>query len=1222
MIPILRTKTSFFRSALVLFGTVFFLALGSSLSGDIVEGAGQAAKQPTAAITISGTISYCAATVPPGAANTTVNLTGDAASSTSTGAAPSTGNYSFTNLLPGSYVVTPTKTGAVSGITSLDAARIQQHILNNPPLLTACQQLAADVNLSTTVTSLDAAFIQQFILNVMPVNPANHTGEWRFNPANRTYISIVSDQVNQNFDARLLGDVNGSWTPAGPTPNSATPSSEIGADGLATARPASDQGSVAANLVPQAPLAQTVTLPTASVSPTNSVGSPITNFSLPITLNVNTTPFISFDFDITFDPTVIGFQSTAVTASGLTASNWSVSGSVIGGNLLRISGFATSVTPISGTGTLLTLNLVRLGGVGTLSPLTWVVKNFDDVPATSVNGSISVNAAPTAIALSSFKAAGYDNGVYLNWKSGFEAENLGFNIYREVAGKRTLVTPDLVAGSALRTGASTKLAAGQSYGWWDKSAGEQQDARYWLEEVDINGLRTMHGPFDVHRTGGKPPRESQAALLSQVGRAEPGTHQLALSYEPGRPDARSAVSAQAVTASPLKLASMPAVKMAIREEGWYRVTQQELAATGFDTRIDPRRLQLYVNGVEQSMLVSGERDGGFGAIEFFATGQDTVSSDAHVYWLVSGDRPGKRVGVVNGETNGGGAPSFAYTVERRDRSIYFSGLRNGDAENFFGQVITSNAVSQTVTVPHLDASSGGAAQVEIALQGGIDVEGSTDHQVRVLLNGANLGWISFDGLSHKIQKFNVSPGILKDGDNVFTLAGEASNRDISLVDYIRVTYQHRFISDQDVLRLTANGPQTIDGFSNAAIRIFDITDPGSAAELTGSIGSSGDKFSVGVAAPAQGARTLLALTDDRVKRPASITANQPSNLKNKKNKANYLVIAPREFFSSLEPIRTLRESQGLRVVFADVEDIFDEFSAGEKTPQAIKDFLAYATTTWKKAPRFVLLAGHASLDPNNHLGLGDSDLVPTKLIDTDLMETAFDSWFGDLDNDGVEELAMGRLPFRTADEAATMVSKIISYEAASASSEALLVADSNDDFDFESASSEIRGLMPSNLKANQINRGRMDAGTAKAQLIDAINRGQKLVNYIGHGSTNQWKADLLTNEDALALTNGGRLSLFVMMTCLNGYAHDAGSDSLGESLLKAARGGAAAVWASSGMTSPNSQTAANRELYRLLFGLGQKLTLGEAVMRAKASAPSSDVRRTWILLGDPAMRMK
>ncbi len=48
----------------------------------------------------------------------------------------------------------------------------------------------------------------------------------------------------------------------------------------------------------------------------------------------------------------------------------------------------------------------------------------------------------------------------------------------------------------------------------------------------------------------------------------------------------------------------------------------------------------------------------------------------------------------------------------------------------------------------------------------------------------------------------------------------------------------------------------------------------------------------------------------------------------------------------------------------------------------------YAATTWKKKPRYVLLAGDASYDPKNYLGFGDLDVVPTKLLDTTFMETA------------------------------------------------------------------------------------------------------------------------------------------------------------------------------------------------------------------------------------------
>jgi hypothetical protein len=47
----------------------------------------------------------------------------------------------------------------------------------------------------------------------------------------------------------------------------------------------------------------------------------------------------------------------------------------------------------------------------------------------------------------------------------------------------------------------------------------------------------------------------------------------------------------------------------------------------------------------------------------------------------------------------------------------------------------------------------------------------------------------------------------------------------------------------------------------------------------------------------------------------------------------------------------------------------------------------------------------------------------------------------------------------------------------------------------------------------------------------------------------------------------------------------------------------------------------NKEIIRLLFN-GEGLTIGEAAMRAKASTSNQDIRRTWILFGDPTTRLK
>jgi hypothetical protein len=312
----------------------------------------------------------------------------------------------------------------------------------------------------------------------------------------------------------------------------------------------------------------------------------------------------------------------------------------------------------------------------------------------------------------------------------------------------------------------------------------------------------------------------------------------------------------------------------------------------------------------------------------------------------------------------------------------------------------------------------------------------------------------------------------------------------------------------------------------------------------------------------------------------------------------------------------------LAVALVDVYDVYDEFSFGQKSPQAIRDFLAWAIGHWKKAPRYVALAGDASFDPRDFLGFGNVDLVPTRLIDTALLETASDDWFVDFDNDGLPEMAIGRRPVRSVEESDILVSKILDCEQQAPLREALLVADINDTFDFEGACEEVGALLPPDMGVHTIFRNDVSTDAeARDALIRGINRGPLLVNYQGHGSVEIWRGSILNGGNAAALINSWRLPFFIHMTCFNGMFHDVYSESLAEALLKADRGGAVAVWASSGMTEPQGQMLMNRELLRVLFH-GESITLGEAVEKAKAATHDPDVRRTWIFFGDPTTRLR
>lgn len=839
---------------------------------------------------------------------------------------------------------------------------------------------------------------------------------------------------------------------------------------------------------------------------------------------------------------------------------------------------------------------------------------------TGVN--VGVVGNPTAVKLTVFSATAHDGSVLLSWQTGFEVDNLGFNVYREVDGARTRITPQLVAGSALTDGPGTSLLSGHSYYWADTPPAGKA-VRYWLEDIDLNGKSTFNGAYSISNSPPKSAEEAQkrSEIISQIGLRQ-GLLENGMGSTPLTRAATLATPSAAAMQLQSALASQPAVKIAVKQEGYYRVTQAELLRAALDSRVDPRLLQLFVDGIEQPIKVTGEQDGRFDAsdsVEFYGVGLDGASTDTRVYWLVAGTKPGKRIPITQGKGDPIGPGGFPFTVERKDRTIYFSALKNGDAENFFGAVVASQPVDQALWIQHLDQTAQAGASLEVSLQGVTKLA----HNVRVQLNETDVTRLSFTGQSQSRKLVSISQAMLREGENTVRLIAEGGPSDVSLVDVIRISYSHSYAADSDALKLTAQSSRqvSVSGFTRKDIRLMDVTDVGGVQEISATVTEGKNGNTVTGTLAGSGIRAALAFSDSRAKHPWSITTNQPSSLRQPVNGADLLIITQREYFSTVESLKALRQSQGLSVAVADIEDIYDEFSFGNNSPRAVKDFSAYAATTWKKKPRFVLIAGDASYDPKNYLGFGGFDLVPTKLLDTVYMETASDDWFADFDNDGVPELAVGRLPFRNAAEASAMIAKIVGYERSSPSEEVLLVADSNDGFNFEQASAQLRETIPANLRINQINRGTDTAG-AKSRLMEAINRGQKLVNYVGHGSVNQWRGNLLVNEDGDQMKNTDHLSVFVMMTCLNGYFDDPALDSLAESLLKTGKGGAVAVWSSSGMTLPADQARMNQGLYRAMFSANGTALLGEAVREAKASTGDVDIRRTWVLLGDPTMRLR
>ena len=104
--------------------------------------------------------------------------------------------------------MTPTKAALAPGnqtINTVDLVAIQRHFLRIGTPLSGCRLTAADVNIDAAINTIDVVAVQQFF--VFQATGSANVGKYQFNPVNRTYPGIVTDQTGQNYDAFVFGDV-------------------------------------------------------------------------------------------------------------------------------------------------------------------------------------------------------------------------------------------------------------------------------------------------------------------------------------------------------------------------------------------------------------------------------------------------------------------------------------------------------------------------------------------------------------------------------------------------------------------------------------------------------------------------------------------------------------------------------------------------------------------------------------------------------------------------------------------------------------------------------------------------------------------------------------------------------------------------------------------------------------------------------------------------------
>jgi uncharacterized repeat protein (TIGR01451 family) len=898
-----------------------------------------------------------------------------------------------------------------------------------------------------------------------------------------------------------------------------------------------------------------------------------------------------------------------------------------------------------------TVSILTLAGApGTASNTATVsADQTDSNPINNTSTQTETITAPTSIRLESFAAQfGKDktgtNRVVLQWKTGREVHNLGFNIYREQGGERVQLNPSLIAGSALFISGALPKHSGKTYAWIDSSA-SAGSGPYWLEDVDVNGTRILHGPVSASASSGSESASESlpatSAMLHQLNQVQPPATLTGTSH-PLENISQNTTPTPAQYQKQFDIAAHPAVKIYVKHEGWYRVTQPELVTAGLEPNVDPAFLHLYAEAIEQPIEITGASagPGGFGsqaAIYFYGTGIDTQYSGTRVYFLAKEESQGARIHSLAASTGSNQPPaSFPFTVELTPRTTYFSALTTANGNNFFGPLISSTPVDETIQVSHLDRTSTEPAQFDVILQGIILAE---PHSVTITLNKTTLGDLTYTGQAKGRFHVSLPPGLLQEGANTITFTSQDGAYDYSLVQSIRVTYPHTYAADADELIFTGRPGDELklSGFSQAPVTIVDITNPNQPVELTAQVTKDTTSkaidyqlevqvpwFTTNPSAPVR--HTLIALADSRIASAVGTRQNHPSHWHSAQSGSEIAIVSPEAFAGAVGPVIRAHHAEGKSSTIVLIDDLYDEFNFGQHSPVAIRTFLQTAVKVWHTAPHYLLLNGRASLDPRNYLGFGHLDFVPTKIVATTGLMTASDDWFSDFNDSSIATIATGRLPVSTAAEAKLVAGKVATYEGQSTNgpwtSQALMVADMNDTENFAKDSQVVQAQLPSSIQVTDVFLSMMSIPDAQQAILTAINAGQLVVNYSGHGSENEWSGDNLFNAtEASALTNGTSLPVFLIMDCLNGFFQDVTDEPLAVSLMLAPGGGAVAVLASSGLNQAGPQTILDKLVVQAAIGPSQ-LALGDAILKAKSGITNPAVRKTYNLLGDPAMQIK
>jgi hypothetical protein len=714
------------------------------------------------------------------------------------------------------------------------------------------------------------------------------------------------------------------------------------------------------------------------------------------------------------------------------------------------------------------------------------------------------------------------------------------------------------------------------------------------------------------------------------------------------------------------LTTDPWVKVAVKSDGLYRVTYADLQGAGVSTAVlnalNPRTFRLLDAGQEQHIHVVGEGDNRFDAgdsIVFYGLrNTHPHSDDNNVYWLTWGGANGLRMAVQNAAPSGAPLATTLLTTAHAEENLEYKQQRPWVDwlqpvlyDHWYSGLVST---SKVVGFPGLrvNTSSAVAPVLSVWLAGDRDVPGN--YTVQFTLNSSAPQSKSWSNVRVLDGTVTMPAGVLVNGANTVTVQpSSASNA--AWLDWLRLTYPY---SGQYLSGATFNNPTSglwryqITDAPSATSWVLNVGQPGQPKLLSNISASGSGPYTLAWQQTTTAADRFLVVPETEVRQPAAVAAWQGSTLLDANQQVDYLMIAHPSLMAATQPLAAMHSANGLSVRVVDVQAIYDLFSDGSVSADAIRSYLAYAYSTYQApAPTYVLLVGDGSVNSRSYPLDGvtlRANLIPPFF-------GGFDAWGGVSISDNsfvrvqgddlLGEMIISRLPVNDASQASTVVNKILQYPSTFPQNRALntlWIADNPDSAgDFHAATEETLAPLQPQFQVDRVYLCTpgvnncpsdpwiyTDVTVARAAVVNKWNQGNVLLHFTGHGSYTTWAHEHLFRVYWIdQLSNATALPFLLVSSCTNGYFASERWDGIDEGLLRA--GGRGTIGGFAGVTFDTMlpQTHLLTDFMEAVMhdGItqpGAAATLARA--RTYAALPYPENERTAVghgLTGDPAMAL-